>query len=231
MLRTAPRTLALSLLALLCTWGQPGHVGAGRTPRLPEGRAIADLGSPACLRVLRSQRVEFERYRGDASGVRDPVLLRGPLGGVEVEYEGRREQHAVLDCRLVVALLRWAPVLRAAHVAAIRHISVYRGGAVVGHSSRPSGHAAGLAIDVRYLRLDDGTELDVLTDWGDRTRDAPPCDAYPDEPAQSAMLRSIVCQAVAQDLFQTVVTPHHNAEHQNHVHLEVVPDVDWTWVH
>jgi hypothetical protein len=28
-----------------------------------------------------------------------------------------------------------------------------------------------------------------------------------------------------------VLTPHHDRAHQNHVHLELVPDVDWTYVH
>jgi hypothetical protein len=27
-----------------------------------------------------------------------------------------------------------------------------------------------------------------------------------------------------------VVTPHHDDAHANHVHLEVVPDVPWTWI-
>jgi len=226
------RLRRLSTLAILviAAWGPLHHAAATRPPPLPEGRAIANLSSAACMRILRRHHVPFVPYARDAEGVRDPVLLEGPIGGIAVEHHGRRQVHAVLDCRLVVALLAWAPTLREAGITTLRHVSVYRAGSHVGGTSRPSGHAAGLAMDLRYVHFEDGTEVDVLTGWVERTRDAPPCDAYPDEPAPSSTLRAVVCRAVSLELFQTVVTPHHNDEHANHVHVEVVPDVDWSWV-
>ena len=33
--------------------------------------------------------------------------------------------------------------------------------------------------------------------------------------------------ALEADLFQVVVSPHHNDAHNNHVHLEVRPEVTW----
>jgi hypothetical protein len=39
-----------------------------------------------------------------------------------------------------------------------------------------------------------------------------------------------VCEAVERDLFQVVLTPHYDRAHQNHVHLELVPDVEWSFV-
>jgi hypothetical protein len=42
------------------------------------------------------------------------------------------------------------------------------------------------------------------------------------------MLREVVCAAAASDLFQVVLTPHHDEHHQNHVHLEVRPNVTWS---
>ena len=33
--------------------------------------------------------------------------------------------------------------------------------------------------------------------------------------------------AIEADLFQVVVSPHHNDAHNNHVHLEVRPEVTW----
>ena len=47
---------------------------------------------------------------------------------------------------------------------------------------------------------------------------------------RSARLRRLVCAAVEADLFQVVLTPHYDHAHQNHVHLELVPDVDWSFV-
>jgi hypothetical protein len=39
-----------------------------------------------------------------------------------------------------------------------------------------------------------------------------------------------VCQAVENSLFQVVLTPHHDRAHENHVHLELKPEVSWTYV-
>jgi hypothetical protein len=43
-------------------------------------------------------------------------------------------------------------------------------------------------------------------------------------------MRGVICAAVQRDLFQVVLTPHHDAAHANHVHLEIRPGVDWTYV-
>jgi hypothetical protein len=44
-------------------------------------------------------------------------------------------------------------------------------------------------------------------------------------------LRSILCEAVAQHLFNVVLTPNYNREHHNHFHLEVTAGVKWFLVH
>ena len=46
----------------------------------------------------------------------------------------------------------------------------------------------------------------------------------------SRLLRGLVCQAVERSLFQVVLTPHHDRAHGNHVHLELKPEVNWTYV-
>jgi hypothetical protein len=51
------------------------------------------------------------------------------------------------------------------------------------------------------------------------------------EDEKGKLLRKVVCDAVERDLFQVVITPHHDRAHQNHVHLELVPEVDWSYVH
>jgi hypothetical protein len=188
----------------------------------------ASLETSACFAFLDESGVRYRRAPRD--GHEDFIALRGPIGGVEVEFVGRNQAHALMDCRVAAALIAWAPDLRAIGVRRLRHLSVYRQGAVVGSTGRPSGHAAGLAIDVRYLDFDDGHTLDVLEDWGDRTHDAEPCpiERYPDDPTPA--IRALVCAAVTRGIFRTVITPHHDDPHQNHVHVEVVPGVDWTFV-
>lgn len=198
---------------------------------LPEGRAVAALSGEACLELLRTHEVDFEQVEAEeAEGVETPIRLLGPLGGVEISSPGR-SVHDVLDCRLAVALLAWAPALREAGVARIRHMSMYRPHARVRGTGGQSGHSFGLAIDAGAFVLDDGTELVVEEVWTDRRRRAPPCEPGPDDGPDLERLRRLVCTPAESGLFQIVLTPHFDAAHRNHVHLEVRPDVDWSCLH
>ncbi len=212
----------------------PGDVAAApaspaATP-LPAGAPVPDpasLSDESCRALLDAHGVRYRRVGSDELPL---IVLEGPIGGIEIAFVGRNRVHAQLDCRVAAAILAWAPDLRAASVRRIRHLSIHRPGATVESTGRPSGHSAGLAMDVRYLDLDDGRTLDVLVDWGDRTRDASPCPAEAHASDPSTVIRTLVCGAVARDLFETVITPHHDEPHQNHVHVEVVPDVTWRFV-
>ncbi len=200
-------------------------------PELPRGRAIAALSPARCFAILESAGVEVSRVpAGDAAGVRMPVRLRSPIGGVAIASRGGEPVHEIMDCRLAVALLAWAPALRRAGVRRAIHYSTYRPGARVRGTGRVSGHAHGLAIDLAEVELD-GASVDVLDGWTARARGVAPCHGTFDEPAGSATLRQLVCHAVERDLFQVVLTPHFDAAHANHVHLELVPDVTWSYVH
>ena len=199
---------------------------------IPAGRLIAALDAERCTAILRSHGVRYDVVSpGDAPNVAQPVRLRGPIGGVLVEPRNASLVHEILDCRLAVALLAWAPALRAAGIDRIQHYSVFRPAARVHSTGRPSGHATGLAIDSALYRRAGAVVLDVLADWTERERGGPPCPVRDREPESARTLRSLVCAAVAQDLFQVVLTPHFDHAHQNHVHLEVVPGIDWSYVH
>lgn len=196
---------------------------------IPSGADIANLDPPACRAILRANGATFSRYRGEHEEVitGHGMLLSGPLNGVRFEHAGRSPLHSVLDCRLALALLAWTPTLREFGVTRVQHMSTFRPNARVAGTSRVSGHASALAIDFRYLEFADGTRLDVLTDWTSRERGAPPCVHPEGELGPSAVLRRVVCRAIEADLFQVVVSPHHNDAHNNHVHLEVRPEVTW----
>jgi hypothetical protein len=77
------------------------------------------------------------------------------------------------------------------------------------------------------VRLDDERSFVVETDWTDKRRGVPPCPPREDEAEPQRVLRELVCEAVASDIFQVVLTPHHDEHHQNHVHLELRGDVSW----
>lgn len=198
---------------------------------LPEGRTVGRTSPQACLELLAAREVGFEPVDPeDASGVEAPIRLAGPIGGVSLGSPSRAWNNEVYDCRLVLALLAWSSELAEAGVVRIDHASSYRPGARVS-SGAPSGHAAGLAVDISRLHRADGSVLDVLELWSSAERGADPCGDGHDDPDDLATLRSLVCGAAAAELFQVVLTPHFDATHRNHVHLEVRPDVEWSYVH
>lgn len=193
-----------------------------------EVRALLALEPHECLERL-SADARFEMAEGPDEGVAY-VRLDGPLGGVTFEFEGRDGLHEVIDCRFAMVLRSFAPALRRERIRRVGHLSIYRPGAVVRGSHRESGHAHALAIDVRHLERDDGRVFDVASDWGDSTPDSAPCDAMLLDGPQTSPIRRVVCHAAAEGRFQIVVTPHRDAAHRDHVHLEVVPGVDWVYV-
>jgi len=189
------------------------------------------VAGAACFDELRRLGVAFEQVPPDeAGGVALPMRLMGPVGGVTFAPADKTATHAILDCQLALALHAWAPDLRQRGVVRVEHYSMYRANARVAGDGRVSGHAHGLAIDAARFTLEDGTLLDVLTDWEGREHGAAPCPMRPDEAFGSRLLRSVTCEAVDQTLFQIVITPHHDRAHANHVHLECKPEVDWTYV-
>lgn len=188
------------------------------------GREVAGLSSERCFAELDRRGVGYERAQ--AEGVAMPLRLRGPIGGVRIE--GGSEVTQILDCRLAVALARWLEQAPPG-LASMRHYSMYRPGARVAGTGRVSGHAHGLAIDLASIEIE-GDAVEVERDWQPRERGADPCLRQLPELPGAASLRALVCAGVQADLFQVVLTPHHDRAHHNHVHLEVRPGVDWSFV-
>lgn len=184
-----------------------------------------------CHESLRRAGVQFTSVSSEAApGVPWPIRLAGPVRGVVFQPEERSETHAILDCRLAIALHAWARELRSAGVARVEYYSMYRPFATIAGSGTVSGHAHGLAIDAARFALKNGATVDVLEDWEGRKRGEAPCPLRRTEARAGRLLRTITCAAADQKLFQVVLTPHYNKAHDNHVHLEVRPGADWTYV-
>lgn len=185
----------------------------------------------ACYKALWRDGVGFNIVpRKSAPGVPWPIRLKGDVRGVTFAQQDHTETHEILDCRLAMALSEWARQLRRAGVKRVEYYSMYRPGARIAGSGSVSGHAHGLAIDAARFSLQNGKVADVQEDWEGRTRGEAPCPLRSDEDRESRLLRSVTCSAADRRLFQVVLTPHYNHAHDNHVHLEVKPDVSWTYV-
>ena len=82
----------------------------GLQPTASHGGGATRFDEEACVRKLWEAGVRFERlHPSQARGVGAPLRLTGPVGGVQVRPRNGSPVHAILDCRLGLALLRWSP--------------------------------------------------------------------------------------------------------------------------
>lgn len=172
-------------------------------------RAGAD--PQACRRVLREGGVRFaeepERRSGDFCSVEDAVRLTG--GVTTLAPAG-----PVMTCRVALGFAVWdRQVLQTAarqalgsEVRTIEHFGTYacrrQYGAATG---RPSEHATANAFDVAGVRLANGRQVTVASD-------------FRDEGAEGQFMRRV--RSGACETFRVVLSPDYNAAHADHLHLD-----------
>lgn len=203
-------------------------------PAQPGARATAPatryakLAPSACLSELQRRRVPYRVVESATRGVSQAIRLIGPVRGVHVRptgpvQHGETSVHDILDCRLALALHDFAAVLAAHSVSEIRHLSMYRPGATIRSSGRPSQHGAALAIDIAQVIFTNGTHLDVEDHWNGGIGSAVCGEgSAPTHHTEAAYaLRSIICHAAEQRIFNVILTPNYNRAHFNHFHLDL----------
>jgi hypothetical protein len=172
-----------------------------------------------------------------ARGVLAPIRLTGPIRGVSFHsglaaHVRGSSPYEIVDCRLALALDDFARVLAHHGITEVVHLSMYRPPPRGWPGATPATrHGGGLAIDAARFIKSDGSVLDVDRDFAGRIGD-PTCGPSAIQPrtVPSAELRSIVCEAAEEHLFQVELTPDYNRPHKNHFHLEVTPKVRWFFV-
>lgn len=182
-----------------------------------------------CEAELVRRKIPFERETETWLGVRAPVRMTGPLGGVTYRTRLSEEQRAttkweIADCRLVLALDDFAKILAKHEIAEVIHYSMYRP-PEKSHPADQDGtrHSGALALDAGKFIGKDGTVLDVDKHWNGRLgaktcgEDAGPRPVTP----EATKLRAILCDAVEARIFNSYLTPNYNKAHHNHFHLEV----------
>jgi hypothetical protein len=187
----------------------------------------AALDRDACEAELRQRGVAFDRGEVTA-GVLAPIRLRGPLHGVaahsNVPAQHRaRSRQELIDCRLALSLDDFAADLAARDIIDLEWASAYRPRSELGCTAKYRGeqHCAALAVDVTSFGRRDGTRLVVSRDFHGKLgtltcggAEAPRNDLW-----------SIACEAAGRE-FQVVLTPNWNADHHDHLHLELTVH-DW----
>jgi hypothetical protein len=232
------RTRAAGAVAFALTVCAPvagqAHVTAA-SPMADATPAVryANLDAATCEAELTRRGAAFTPV-DKARGVLAPIRLTGPIRGVSFHSGLPASQRAgspfeILDCRLALALDDFALILAKHAVVEVVHLSMYRPPPRLWPDGRPSAqHGGGLAIDAGQFRKADGTVLDVDRDFAG-TIGATTCGPRAVQPrtVSSAELRSIVCEAGEEHLFNVELSPNYNKKHKNHFHLEVTANVRW----
>jgi hypothetical protein len=224
--RLSPRPVALAVLA-----ASLGPACAEESAAPPRLELVARAGEPPdteCLRDLQAQSVPF-LAAPPTRGIRTPVQIVGPVGGVELKPRAGRPP--LMDCELARALAEGAPIIRAAGIDQLYFSGAYDY-RTRRRSTQMSAHAFGLAIDVHSMAGPAGS-FDVKRDfqmgsgrWRGlslREGDLAGCVGRPDS-AAARRLRQLACRLKHHSAFRVVMTPDDDADHRDHLHLETFPD-------
>ncbi len=195
--------LALVLASCSTPTPSPRSTASSKAPPRPAG--------PGCVVDLNYAGAAFDRQPDTATprgcGVATavslmamPTLLNRPV---------------LVDCGLASALASWdrrviQPAAQATFGQGVAQVHHYGGYVCRERRSggRLSEHAYGRAIDIAAFELEDGTVISVHRHWsaGDR---------------RESFLRSVAAGACP--YFSVVLSPNSDADHTNHLHLDVGP--------
>jgi hypothetical protein len=182
---------------------------------------------------LAERELPFAELTEPASGVRLAGRLQGPLHGVAVHgtdpAHSETSPYDIIDGRLALALDDFCRLLSEAHVVELLHYTIYRPSQkVVADDEKLTRHGGAMAIDVGALKLDDGTWIRVKRDWSPSVG-AKTCGPGERVPTTEfgRRLHDWVCEARKLGIFHYALTPHFDAAHADHLHLEIKPGVKW----
>jgi hypothetical protein len=190
---------------------QRAKTAAGGSAALPPA-PVAELypGGEACLARLGETGIRFASAE-PKKGVATPVVIQGPIAGIEFWSHGRGAM--ITDCRLALALRDVAAELRELGVTKVRFSGayVYR----MSRVGRLSLHAHGLALDVHEVEAQ-GRSFDVRRDYARGLADG--CEA------SAPLLNRMACRLRQRRVFKELLTPDDNADHHDHLHLAIAPE-------
>ena len=181
----------------------------GAATRTKAARAGADPA--ACRAILKAGGVEFQETPAQSSGfcaIEDGLQVIAGLAPL-------KPADAPMTCKQALAVVIWErQVVQTAAfteldqaVVGIDHYGSYSCRRIYGQAEGPvSEHALANALDVAGFRLADGTTISVLKDW----KDPGPKGRF------LRQVRDGACK-----VFLTTLSPDYNAQHANHLHLDM----------
>lgn len=207
--------------------GTGGANGTGGTVPVPLPGPPVSVPATACQKELLERGVQFsvaEHQNAHPAGrsdltcvVDDPVSVRPVLRGVTFRPSrvGAAPVPMFAACALALSMDKMSQVLAERGITDVVYFAIY-GCRVVAGSSNLSEHARARALDVAGLRAASGTTHLVLSDW-EKHQPAPVT-------AGGQLLRQVATALYDADIFHIILTPDYNADHANHLHMDLSPD-------
>ena len=195
----------------------------------------ANLSDAEAQAELDARAIPYEPATPPLPGVRLPIRLTGPLQGVTIHSALPAEQRKdspfeILDARLALVLDDFCLILAQHDVVELVHFTMYRPPTKTpkDRNGPQTRHPGGLAIDLGAVRKRNGQWLAVGPHWPPQLG-AQTCGpgARKLRSPKGRELVSIVCEAADQRIFHYMLTPHFDAPHADHLHLEIKPGVEW----
>jgi D-alanyl-D-alanine dipeptidase len=226
---------------------RPGEVAHPpfSTVAIPTARATWQLTDRQCNNILKKAGVQTHPPKFPTPFVKTPLLLDSPIEGVVINSKWPdKNKRRVMDCRLIVSLIQLARRARAKGVVKIEYYSTWRPmtpaqnckkgprgrncrrafeRAQSGHL--PSQHSRATAIDIRWFTFEDGSTVDVETDYEKHFHHSP-CDDHP-RTEKGQFLQDFVCNLHRDQVFNVMLTPNADRDHYNHLHFDITPDAAW----
>jgi hypothetical protein len=184
-----------------------------------------------CHEALEVSGVTFT-VAGATEGVDDPVTAQVPIAGMSFRVLGNDTPRTKLfaDCRLILSLVKAAPIMKARNIVEVSDLGVYNyrcigGGTPPDCPNGISQHAFAMAIDLAGFS-DGSTFYSVNDDWVIDPDAEDTCTA-PTEGGKDAFLHDLICALKGAGIWNIVLTPNYNADHRNHFHVDLTPDSDF----
>jgi hypothetical protein len=182
---------------------------------------------PSCMADLAGRGVPFEPTilggdvadNGETCIVEEPVSFRPGYLGVDVIYYDGTEGGPVSGaCTMAHALADTIEDVVDDGVVAIRHLGTYNCRSIAGTDTL-SRHGHGDAIDIYGFDFDDGETWTLEADWEHDTT------SFTTEAA--GWLYDTSHGWHDQQLWNVILTPNYNSDHDNHFHVDMTPGSDF----
>lgn len=207
----------------------PGFVLAAASVR--KSVTIGALDDASCAKALKKHKIPHVRAPG-APKIEQPILLRGAIAGVHFDTGRPYAKRTIaagdaIDCRLAVALVDLAKVVKKHGISTVLVKSFHRPTQAILDPSAPLRHRIGFAIDIAGFKTKKGAVWNVQHDFHGKIGQAT-CGTNAAKPVPDSKvareLWAMFCQIGATEAFDSAISPNYNQSHFDHMHFDLTAD-------